>query len=77
MRETWDIWPPLPIEIDLVGSYDVDNIIATLERRDRVRDIRVHDLSSSQLKRLAPIMQEPFPALTCLQLSAQTVTGAS
>ncbi|KAI0249310.1 hypothetical protein BJV78DRAFT_1155903 [Lactifluus subvellereus] len=68
VRETLDVWPPLPIQIFSIQPYDVDNIIATLEHRDRVRKIEIRFLTCLQLERLATMMQEPFPALTSLQL---------
>ncbi|KAI0251499.1 hypothetical protein BJV78DRAFT_422046 [Lactifluus subvellereus] len=68
VRETLDVWPPLPIEIQLPHPNDVDNIIASLEHRNRVRKIWILYVTSPLLERLAPIMQEPFPALTSLQL---------
>ena len=71
VRETLDFWPPLPIEIFVDGPYDVDNIIATFEHRDRVRWICIPNSTSSQLERLAQMMQEPFPALTLLLLSTR------
>ena len=77
VRETLDFWPPLPIEIflDLDRPYDVDNIIAALKHSDRVRGIWILNLisSSSQLERLVPMMQEPFPRLTFLQLEAADI----
>ena len=78
VRETLDVWPPLPIEIASWDSesYDVDNIIATLEHPDRVRNIFIINLTCSQLERLVPMMQEPFPVLTSLQLWAGETTPA-
>ncbi|KAI0249333.1 hypothetical protein BJV78DRAFT_708768 [Lactifluus subvellereus] len=77
VREMLDVWPPLPIEILWEKPYGVDNIIATLEHRDRVRRIWILNLvTSSQLERLTPMMQEPFPALTLLQLSTRETTPA-
>ena len=63
-----NVWPPLPIELYFRQPYNVNNIIATLEHRDRVRRISIDNPTSSQLKRLAPMMQEPFPALMRLEL---------
>ena len=70
VREKLDIWPPLPI---VVCSFDhkvhgVDNLAAALERNDRIYDIILHDLSSSQFERVFAAMQQPFPALTNLIL---------
>ncbi|KAH9957456.1 hypothetical protein BC827DRAFT_1225990 [Russula dissimulans] len=73
-REMLDIWPPLPIMIEAMPDqyptsdvYD-DNLVAVLERRDRVRVIIVWDLSSDLLDKLAAVMLEPLPALTLLSL---------
>ncbi|KAI0249325.1 hypothetical protein BJV78DRAFT_708714 [Lactifluus subvellereus] len=65
VRETLDVWPPLPIEISLGDPYGVDNVIAALEHCERVRQIQILNLTSS---RLVTMMQEPFPALTWLRL---------
>ena len=70
MRKTLDVWPPLPIEIDSYRADDdaIANIIAALEHRNRIRKIAIPFPTSSQLEELAPIIQEPFPALTSLEL---------
>jgi hypothetical protein len=69
-RAALDIWPPLPLVIqdgtDPQGG--LDNIIAVLERRNRVRIINLVRVSNSQLETLSEAMQEPFPGLTDLQL---------
>jgi hypothetical protein len=64
-----DVWPPLPIEIFLHND-EMANIIAALEHHNRVRKIWFFHLTSSRWERVAPMMQEPFPALTSLQVSA-------
>jgi hypothetical protein len=64
-----DVWPPLPIVIHHFArpKSGSDNIIAALERNDRVRQIRMKlDL---QWEKILDAMQEPFPALTFLRLS--------
>jgi hypothetical protein len=53
-------------------DYDVENIIATLEHRDRVRSILIIDLTSLCWERLVSMMQEPFPVLTVLRLIGKT-----
>ena len=76
-RDTLDIWPPLPLIIRYVGSIShgepssVDNIIAALERDDRVCQIKLNFYSSSQMGYVADsaAMQKPFPELTDLHLS--------
>ncbi|KAI0251664.1 hypothetical protein BJV78DRAFT_1282323 [Lactifluus subvellereus] len=45
-----------------------DNIIAALERHDRVCQINLYDVTSSLLERLVTVTQEPFPVLTYLDL---------
>jgi F-box-like len=73
-RDTLDIWPPLPLIIRNFGGifYDgprgADNIIAALEHNDRVCQVKLCDLSISQLKCVAAAMDEPFPELTDLRL---------
>jgi hypothetical protein len=70
VREMLGIWPAFPIVVwDVQGLLsDEDSIIASLEHRDRVCEIRLECLSSLQLETLIPLMQESFPALTKLQL---------
>ena len=77
VRKMLDIWPPLPIVIfdHKCSEKGADNVIATLEHNDRVREIDIMGLSSSGsvLGRFVQAMQEPFPELTDLKL--QTVYG--
>jgi hypothetical protein len=70
VREMLDVWPPLPIVIHQYARPKSggarDNIIAALERNDRVRQITLKlDL---RWKKVLDAMQEPFPALTHLIL---------
>jgi hypothetical protein len=65
------IWPSLPIAIldckpTRLGG---DNIIAALERHDRVCRINLSNLTTSLLERLSIVMQESFEALTYLDLA--------
>jgi hypothetical protein len=71
VREMLDVWPPLPIiaihHYALLKSGG-DNIIAALERNDRVCQIRMKlDL---QWEKILDAIQEPFPVLTHLILSS-------
>jgi hypothetical protein len=70
VRETLDIWPPLPVVIWGSLTERVDNIIAALERRDRVGRIHLFDISSSSMEDVLAKMQEPFPELTFLGLAS-------
>ncbi|KAF8502721.1 hypothetical protein F5888DRAFT_1887397 [Russula emetica] len=77
-RDTLDIWPPLLLivpdtkKIFIDKSSSVDNIIAALERNDRVCQIQLSYSTSSQLEYVtdSPAMQKPFPELTDLWLDA-------
>jgi hypothetical protein len=66
-----DIWPTLPLIIRCRYDWStgsVDNIIAVLERRDRVCRINLPGVSSSNLEIILAAMQQPFPKLTDLIL---------
>jgi hypothetical protein len=72
-REMLDIWPALPIVItDYSDSMSgVDNIIAALERRDRVRKITLDDdIPGRKMGTVVPAMLGPFPALEGIILGA-------
>lgn len=72
VRAALDIWPPLPISIFSYGyrkkGSDVDNIVAALEHKDRVRKINLCDVSSSDLENILAVMGEPFLELIDLEL---------
>ena len=70
VRKMLDVWPPLPIVIhhSIRRKWGWDNVIAALERNDRVCQITLKlDL---QWEKVLDAMQEPFPALTHLILSS-------
>jgi len=73
-RDTLDIWPPLPLIIHdsywNTQSMSMDDFIAALEHNDRVCQIQLEYISSSQLGYVtnSAAMQKPFPALTDLRL---------
>jgi hypothetical protein len=77
VRETLHVWPPLPIVI--LGNdnqeWGVDNIIAALEHNDRVCGVELWHIRSSQMDKLLAAMQEPFPALTYLDLVSKDKTA--
>ena len=70
-RDKLDVWPPFPLVIrsSAFQINRMDNIIAALERRDRVHQIDLTNLSNSRLEELLAAAQEPFPELTYLKLS--------
>ena len=67
-RGTLDVWPALPLLIrdSAYLTEDVDNIVAVLERRDRVDKIELFDVQRVPLETILAAMQEPFPELTDL-----------
>ena len=68
-RGTLDVWPALPLFIGCREMAEsVDNIVAVLERSDRVCYISLTDLESSDSEKLLAAMQVPFPELTHLLL---------
>ncbi len=64
-----DIWPPLPI---IIWGEDTktgeDNIVAALTHKVRVCEITLSSVPSSLWEKVLVEMQEPFPALTHLDL---------
>jgi hypothetical protein len=73
VREMLGVWPAFPIVIcDNVGvKSDEDNIVAALEHRDRVCEIKLRrHFTRSQSEKFVSLMQEPFPALTKLRIGS-------
>jgi hypothetical protein len=72
VRDTLDIWPPFPLVIQNNASLtkDVNNIVAVLERRDRVYRIELREVNCSPSEIVFPAMQKPFPELTHLLLTS-------
>ena len=68
-RNTLDVWPSLPLLIrDTYPTEDVDDIIAVLERSDRVVEISFATDCDRYLEDVLAAMQVPFPELTRLGL---------
>ena len=72
VRDMLDIWPPFPLVIQNSTSLTegVDNIVAVIERRDRVHRIRLGKMNCSPWEIVLAEMQEPFPELTHLLLTS-------
>jgi len=77
-RKMLDIWPALPIFVSVRGKYDDinDNVLATLEKHDRISDVYVDHVSDGELKELAGAMQVTFPALTHLHIHSVNATAS-
>ena len=70
-RDKLDIWPALPLFIfdnRREQRDSADDVTAILRRSDRVRQIRLDDLSGWHLEKVLQAMQVPFPELTHLEL---------
>ena len=72
-RDRLDVWPALPLIIWCNEIGSVDNINAVLERRDRVCQIRLWNVESSDLEIILAAMQQPFPELTYLLLRGDSM----
>ena len=72
-RDTLDVWPSLPLLILELKrrTEDVDNIMAVLERSDRVVQIHLFTDYDRDLENVLKAMQVPFPELTDLCLGFQ------
>ena len=70
VRKSLDVWPLLPIIVRSDGheKWGVDPIIAALEHNDRICQLDLRDIPSPQLEIVWAAMQQPFTALTSLQL---------
>jgi hypothetical protein len=85
VRRLLDIWPPFPISIfcdiidQTVDEECLENVMAALERRERIRSILIHrDISGSALEKGISAMLEPFPLLTqCILVSRNNSVSMS
>ena len=69
VKETLAAWPPLPIVIGQYGPQtQTDNIIMALKHIDRICQIKLLDVTNSQLEEVLPAMQQPFLVLTDLAI---------
>ena len=74
VRDTLDVWSPLPLVIRDSASLaeDVDSIVAGLKRSDRVHTIELFDIKNSPLEKVLAAMQEPLPELALLLLRSES-----
>ena len=76
VKDMLDIWPTFPIVVDdhqlhrHCSVEHIRNTIAALEHRDRVCQICLSSIPLSFFPVLAEMMQEPFTALTRLELDS-------
>ena len=73
-RDTLDVWPTLPL---VVSTYDYEtkgrmvDMVAVLKHSHRVCQIRLLNLTGSEMEKVYAAMQVPFPELTDLVLSLE------
>jgi hypothetical protein len=76
VKEMLAVWPPLPIVIVLDRPrYEMDNIIVALEHNDRVSEICLWLFANTRFQQVLAAMQQPFPALTRLDIGLQNLRG--
>jgi hypothetical protein len=68
VRKLLHIWPALPLVVvfsDNESQYQdsLDNLVAALDDRDRVREINLMELSRATFERITTVMQQPFLAM--------------
>ena len=71
-----DIWPNLPIQISAHGYQESrwlgeNTLVDALEHNDRICQIQL-DGTRSQLERILPAVQKPFPALNRLSIGCSS-----
>jgi hypothetical protein len=81
MREKLDIWPALPIALEQYDKYwgstwGVVNVAAVLEQNNRICQIGLFDVPTSQMEVILAAMHKPFPVLTDLRLESDDQTGS-
>ena len=76
VRETLSVWPPLPIGVWATGTepWGMDNVFAALEHNNRISHLDLADIPSSQMEKVLAVLQQPFPTLIFLALSAKDET---
>jgi hypothetical protein len=82
VREKLDIWPALPIALE---QYDevwqpksgVLNVVAAFEQSNRICQIGLLGVPTSQMGEILAAMHKPFPVLTDLDLESEDETLAT
>ena len=75
VRETLDVWPPLPIVISvpMLQQCGDDSIIAALERNDRICEIDLFLMPRSHSENVLAAMQQQFPILKQAKLGLDSL----
>ena len=77
VRETLDIWPPLPIVLEVYSAdtWDEGNIIAALKHNDRIYKLVIFDIPCSETEKTLTALQQPFPGLAYLLFAFRNETA--
>jgi hypothetical protein len=68
---------PIVIDVSTLERKGVGNIVAALEHNDRITELDLFILASLELEKALTAMQQPFPALTHLDLGAGDETTSA
>ena len=71
LKTALDVWPALPIVIDVIfdDGEDEDDMVSALEDPDRIVGISLRRLTQSNVKKCLRVLHQPFPVLTSFHLS--------
>ena len=78
VRQTLDVWPLLPVVIQVNGAdtWDNGNIIAALEHNDRISELFIDSkIPSPEREEVVAALQQPFPELKHLHFASRNETG--
>ena len=70
VMKTLKVWPPLPIAIRIydLAISDINNILVAIDHNDRICELTLCRVLTSQLKKVVRAMEIPFPGLKSLKL---------
>jgi hypothetical protein len=70
VMKTLKVWPPLPIAIRIYNQEisNINNVLVAIDHNDRICELTLCRVLTSQLKKVVRAMERPFPALTSLKL---------
>jgi hypothetical protein len=79
VREKLDIWPALPIVLaqydkDWQPKWDMVNVAAAFEQNNRICQIALWGVPTSQMEEILAAMHKSFPVLTHLDLESEDET---
>ena len=74
-RDTLNVWPALPLIVrGGMNPSGTDNVVAALEKSNRVCEVNLVNLDGWQLEQVTAAMHLPYPELTTLLLTLNSET---